>query len=55
VIGLLLGFALAVAGLVVTVLRGVGKDGRLVPAHARLGFALTLIGAACWTIAAWKA
>lgn len=55
VIGLLLGFALSVAGLVVTVLRGVGLDGRLVPAHARLGFALTLIGAACWTIAAWKA
>jgi len=55
VIGLLLGFALSVFGLVVTVLRGVGRDGRLVPTHARLGFGLALIGAACWAIAAWKA
>lgn len=55
VIGLLFGFALALSGLVVTVLRGVGMDGRLVPARARLGLALSLIGAACWTIAAYKA
>jgi hypothetical protein len=55
VIALLLGFALSVSGLVVTVLRGFGVDGRLVPAHARLGVALTVIGAACWAIAAWKA
>jgi hypothetical protein len=55
VIGLLVGFALSVCGLAVTVLRGVGLDGRLVPARARLGFGLLLIGAACWAIAAWKA
>jgi hypothetical protein len=55
VIGLLLGFGLALTGLLLTVLRGVNREGRLVPAHARLGFALAVIGAACWTIAAWKA
>jgi hypothetical protein len=55
VIGLLLGFALALLGLAVTVLRGVSREGRLVPTHARWGVAMTLIGAACWTIAAWKA
>lgn len=55
VIALLSGFALALIGLSVTVLRGVGKDGRLALAQAKLGLVLTLLGAACWTIAAWKA
>ncbi len=55
VIGLLFGFALALAGLAVTAVRGVKKDGRIVPLPARLGLLLTLIGTLCWTIAAFKA
>jgi hypothetical protein len=55
VVALLLGFALASAGLALTVVRGVRRDGRLALSPARLGLAMTLIGALCWTIAAFKA
>jgi hypothetical protein len=55
VIALVAGFALAFLGLGVTALYGVGKDGTLAVSQAKLGLVLTLLGAACWTIAAWKA
>jgi hypothetical protein len=55
VVALLAGFALAIAGLALTVVRGVRRDGGLALAPARLGLALTLIGAVCWTLAAFNA
>lgn len=55
VILLSLGFLLALGGLTMVALRGVTRDGRVVLLQARLGLILTIVGAACWTIAVWKA
>lgn len=55
VVLLSLGFLLALGGLSMVALRGVTRDGRLVLAQARLGLILTFVGAACWTIAVWRA
>jgi len=55
-IGLLVvGFSLAVAGLFLVAWRGVTPAGALVPSRAKLGILLALIGAACWTVAAYQA
>lgn len=50
-----LGFMLALGGLTLVALRGVTRDGRLVLVQARLGLILTIVGAACWTLAVWRA
>ncbi len=50
-----LGFLLALGGLWLVVVRGVTRDGRLVLSQARLGLILAIVGAACWTIAVWRA
>jgi hypothetical protein len=50
-----LGFLLSLGGLWLVALRGVTRDGRLVLTQARLGLILTLVGAACWTLAVWRA
>jgi hypothetical protein len=52
---LLLGFALEISGTAIFALRALTPDGRLVPAKARLAGVLTLLGVACWTIAASQA
>ncbi len=55
VVLLSLGFLLALGGLTLVALRGVTRDGQLVLVQARLGLILTIVGAACWTIAVWRA
>jgi hypothetical protein len=55
VLALVFGFVLSIAGLVWIAVRGINPDGSVTFAGMRLGLALTLIGAACWTIAVWKA
>jgi hypothetical protein len=52
---LLLGFVLAVTGLVLTALRGVAPDGRLALKPARVAVLLAVLGAACWTLAVLRA
>ena len=52
---LMLGFLAAALGLGLAGWRGVTPEGRLTLTRAKLGLLLTLIGAACWTLAAWKA
>ena len=55
VILLFSGLLLAAAGLACLALRGVGRDGRLSARWAAWGMALTLAGAACWTLAVYTA
>jgi hypothetical protein len=52
---LALGLVAAAAGLGWIGLRAVGRDGRISLLEARWGIVLALIGAACWTIAVYKA
>jgi hypothetical protein len=49
------GFLLALAGLGLCAFRGLGPSGKLALRRARLGLLLLAIGAACWTLAAYKA
>ena len=49
------GFLLALAGLALFAFRGLDKTGRISVRRAQLGLALFAIGAACWTLAAYKA
>ena len=49
------GFLLALAGLSLFAFRGLNRTGELSFARARLGLCLFAIGAACWTLAAYKA
>lgn len=55
VVVLVLGFVLATTGLAFTAVRGVRPDGRLETRAARLGLLLTLVGAICWALAAFRA
>jgi Ca2+/Na+ antiporter len=50
-----LGFALALVGLALFAFQGVDRAGRVSLARARLGLLLFAIGAACWTVAAYRA
>lgn len=50
-----LGFLLVIAGLAWLALRGVSAAGDTVPRQLLLGAVLTLVGAACWTLAAYQA
>jgi hypothetical protein len=55
-LGLLIaGFLTVAAGLGLVAVRGVTPDGQLRLARAKLGIALALLGAACWTLAVWRA
>ena len=49
------GFLLALAGLGLFAFRGLNRTGKLSFSRARLGLLLFAIGAACWTLAAYKA
>ena len=49
------GFLLALAGLALFAFRGLDKTGRISVRRAQLGLALFAIGAACWTLAAYRA
>lgn len=49
------GFLLALAGLGLFAFRGLDKLGQVSVRRAQLGLALFAIGAACWTLAAYKA
>jgi hypothetical protein len=49
------GFLLALAGLGLFAFRGLNRTGKLSLPRARLGLLLFAIGAACWTLAAYKA
>ena len=49
------GFLLSLAGLSLFAFRGLNRTGKLSFARARLGLLLFAIGAACWTLAAYKA
>jgi hypothetical protein len=49
------GFLLALAGLGLCAFRGLEPSGKLSLARTRLGLLLFAIGAACWTLAAYKA
>lgn len=49
------GFLLSLAGLALFAFRGLDETGKLSPVRARLGLALFVIGAACWTLAAYRA
>jgi hypothetical protein len=55
VAALMFGFATAALGLGLVGWRGVTPEGRITLAGARIGLLLAVIGAACWTLAAWKA
>lgn len=55
VLALGVGLFAAAAGLGLLAWRGVSPDGRWVVFHARLGLLLAVLGAACWTIAVWRA
>ena len=50
-----LGFLLSLSGLGVFAARGLDRAGKVSLPRARLGFLLFAIGAACWTLAAYKA
>jgi hypothetical protein len=52
---LLVGFVLAVSGLVLAVLRGVAPDGRIALRQARVALLLAAFGVACWTLAVLQA
>lgn len=49
------GFLLALAGLSLFAFRGLNRTGKVSFQRARLGLLLFAIGAACWTLAAYKA
>jgi len=49
------GFLLALSGLSLFAFRGLSKTGKVSLPRARLGLLLFAIGAACWTLAAYKA
>lgn len=49
------GFLLALVGLALFALRGLNPTGKVSFQRARLGLLLFAIGAACWTLAAYKA
>jgi hypothetical protein len=49
------GFLLALAGLGLFAFRGLNPSGKVSFQRARLGILLFVIGAACWTLAAYKA
>jgi hypothetical protein len=50
-----LGFLLALVGLALSASRGLEPSGKMSFGRARLGLLLLAIGAACWTLAAYKA
>ncbi len=50
-----LGFVLSLCGLGLFAFQGLGAKGQLALGRGRLGIALFAIGAACWTLAAYKA
>jgi hypothetical protein len=52
---LVVGFVLAAVGLGLVGWRGISADGRIVLQNAKLGLLLAIVGAACWTIAAYRA
>lgn len=52
---LLIGLVLAGAGLGVVALRGITREGRLLPRAFVLGLAVFAVGVACWTLAAYRA
>jgi hypothetical protein len=52
---LLLGFGLAVLGLGLVSVRGLTREGRLIPRAFVLGALVFALGAACWTFAAYRA
>jgi hypothetical protein len=49
------GFLLALAGLALFAFQGLDKAGKVRARRAQVGLALFAIGAACWTLAAYKA
>ncbi|HEX3777445.1 MAG TPA: hypothetical protein VHV51_23400 [Polyangiaceae bacterium] len=49
------GFLLALAGLALFAFQGLDKSGKISLRRAQLGILLFAIGAACWTLAAYKA
>jgi hypothetical protein len=49
------GFLLALVGLALSASRGLDPSGKISVGRARLGLLLLAIGAACWTLAAYKA
>ncbi|MES1176849.1 MAG: hypothetical protein ABUL62_21175 [Myxococcales bacterium] len=50
-----LGFSLALAGLALFALQGVDRAGKVSLGRARWGLLMFAIGAACWTVAAYRA
>jgi hypothetical protein len=50
-----LGFCSALAGLALFAFQGVDRAGNVALGRARFGLLLFLIGAACWTFAAYRA
>ncbi len=50
-----LGFSLALAGLALFAFQGVDRAGKVTLGRARWGLLLFAIGAACWTVAAYRA
>jgi hypothetical protein len=50
-----LGFSLALAGLALFAFHGVDRAGKVSLGRARFGLVLFAIGAACWTVAAYRA
>ena len=50
-----LGFSLALAGLALFAFQGVDRAGKVSLGRARWGIVLFAIGAACWTVAAYRA
>lgn len=52
---LIIGFAAAAAGLGVVGVRGIAKDGAITLGRAKIGIVLTVLGAACWTVAVLRA
>lgn len=49
------GFALTALGLGIFAFRGISREGKFLRARAGLGLALAILGAACWTLAVYKA
>jgi hypothetical protein len=52
---LLIGAALAAVGLLLVATRGITRDGRILTRGLLVGVAVLLLGAACWTFAAYRA
>ena len=52
---LVLGFGTAALGLALVALRGLTREGRLLPRGFALGVAVFVLGVACWTFAAYGA